>query len=199
MSKPLHNFHIQICNFGQCNVGVVFKWKVHHGNNWADTVDSNRLSIVLARICPTVLFEFVPIMSIVQLGFVKEAELYFGQNKANQYYWPVLSGGVWQWRMPGVCIKFPNICLVAIIDTVQPCTICLTFRFMLCREAINAEAIEHTLAKHKQLNTACNVVSGFHILAELNFFFKVQAEFLNVLERRTLNQRQMLNHDVPVL
>ena len=70
---------------------------------------------------------------------------------------------------------------------------------MLCREAINAEAIEHTLAKHKQLNTACNVVSGFHILSELNFFLKVQAELLNVLERRTLNQQQMLNHDVPVL
>ena len=79
ISKPLHNFHIQICNFGQCNVGVVFKWKVHHGNNWADTVDSNRLSIVLARICPTVLFEFVPIMSIVRfpVGICERGRIVF--------------------------------------------------------------------------------------------------------------------------
>ena len=39
---------------------AMWGWRVHHGNNRADT---NRLPIVLARICPTVLFEFVPIMS----------------------------------------------------------------------------------------------------------------------------------------
>ena len=131
MSEPLHNFHIQICDFGQCNVGVESpSWEQSSWYQPTSNCPCQDLSNCSLWICS----------NYVQLGFVKEGELYLGQDKAN---WPVWSGGVGQWRMPGACIKF-QICLVAIIHTVRPCTICLTFWFMLCRPAINAEATVHT-------------------------------------------------------
>ena len=73
MSEPLHNFHIQICDYGQCNVGVESpSWEQSSWYQPTSNCPCQDLSNCSLWICS----------NYVQLGFVKEGGVVFGPRQS---------------------------------------------------------------------------------------------------------------------